>query len=123
MSSKSNLIKIRPIKSEEDYQAALKRIDEIFDAGEDTPEFDELDILATLVEKYEDKNFPILPPEPVEAIKFRMEQMGITQTELAKIIGANRASEILNKKRSLSLEIIKKLHHELKIPVELLLSL
>src|SRR6185295_2856642 len=102
MSSKNNMIKIRPIKTEKDYEQALKRIDEIFDSEEGTLEFDELDILATIVEKYEDEHSPILPPDPIEAIKFCMEQMGISKNDLARIIGANRASEILNKKRGLS---------------------
>ncbi|MFN8672912.1 MAG: helix-turn-helix domain-containing protein [Candidatus Sericytochromatia bacterium] len=118
----STKILISPIKTEEDYENALIRIEEIFDSEINTPEFDELDILTTLVQKYEEKHYPILPPSPVDAIKFKMEEMGITQTELAKIIGANRISEILNNKRKLSLNIIKKLHDKLKIPLEILLE-
>jgi HTH-type transcriptional regulator/antitoxin HigA len=121
MSTQTNLIKVKPIKNEEDYENTLARIDEIFDAKEGTTEADELDILVTLVERYEGVHYPMLPPEPIEAIKFRMEQLGMTQADLAKIIGANRASEILHRKRKLSIEMIKKLHKELKISVEILL--
>ena len=118
----STKILIKPIKTEEDYESTLKRIEEIFDSEPNTPEFDELDILTTLVEKYEEKHYPILPPSPVEAIKFKMEEMGVTQVELAKIIGANRVSEILNNKRKLSINIIKKLHEKLRIPLDILLQ-
>ena len=114
---------IRPIKTEEDYQSALARLEEIFDAKPDTPEGDELEILAMLIENYEDIHFPIEAPDPIEAIKFRMEQMGLTQTDLAEMIGyRSRASEILNRKRKLTLEMIRKLSSALKIPTEVLVQ-
>ncbi|MBC7473497.1 MAG: helix-turn-helix domain-containing protein [Candidatus Sericytochromatia bacterium] len=114
-------VSINPIKNEHDYENALKRIDELWGSEINTHKGDELDILITLTEKYEDDNFPILPPDPIEAIKFRLEQMGLSQKDLAKLIGSNRASEIMNKKRRLTIDMIKKLHNELKIPAEALL--
>jgi len=90
------------IKTEEDYQNALKRIEKIFDAPEKSPEGEESEILSILLEKYEDTNFPIESPDPIEAIKFRMEQSDMTRTELANIIGyKSRVSEILNRRRKL----------------------
>lgn len=115
-------VSVSPIKNELDYQNSLKRVEELWGAELNTKNGDELDILITLVEKYEDDNFPILPPDPIEAIKFRLEQMGLSQKDLAKIIGPNRASEVLNRKRSLTIDMIKKLHKELKIPAEVLLA-
>lgn len=114
---------IRPIKTKKDYEAALDRIDELWDAKANTPEGDELDILATLVEAYEINNFEILPPDPVEAIKFRMEQMGLKKSDLAPILGGrNRVSEILRRKRNLTVKMIKALHDKLNIPAESLIS-
>lgn len=113
---------IRPIKTKKYYQQALNRLEVIFDAKKSSPEGDELEVLGILIEKYEDEKFPINFPNPVEAIKFRMEQMGYTQTDLAKVIGLkSRSSEILNKKRKLSLEMIRQLHDKLKIPTEVLI--
>ena len=89
---------IKPIKTKKNYQEALKRIEWIWGALPGTPESDELDILATLVEKYEEANYAIVAPNPVEAIKFRMEQMGMDKKDLTKIIGANRVSELFSKK-------------------------
>ncbi|MEL6672062.1 MAG: helix-turn-helix domain-containing protein [Bacteroidota bacterium] len=114
---------LRPIKTEADYQQALLRLEEIFDAKLGTPEGDELEILGYLIEKYEDANFPIPPADPIEAIKFRMEQLGLKQKDLAEIIGyKSRVSEILNRKRKLTLEMIRKLHARLKIPTEILIQ-
>jgi HTH-type transcriptional regulator/antitoxin HigA len=114
---------IKLIKSEQDYQEAMKRLDEIFDASINTPEGDELEILSLLIEQYENDHFPIDLPDPIEAIKFRMEQMGYTQNDLAKIIGLkSRASEILNKKRKLTLEMIRQIHKSFKIPTEVLIQ-
>jgi HTH-type transcriptional regulator / antitoxin HigA len=114
---------LRPIKNEQDYNLALERLEMIFDAKKGTPEGDELEILGMLIEKYEDEHFPIDFPDPIEAIKFRMEQMGYTQSDLAKIIGLkSRASEILNKKRKLTLEMIRSLHDIMKIPTEVLIQ-
>ena len=86
------------LKTKKNYQETLKRIERIWDALPGTPESDELDILATLVEKYEEANYAIAAPDPVEAIKFRMEQIGMDKKDLAKIIGANRVSELFSKK-------------------------
>ena len=114
---------ITPIKTEEDYKNALARVEEIMDAAPDSEEGAELDVLATLVDAYEAKNFPIESPDPVEAIKFRMEQMGIKRKDLESILGGrSRVSEVLSGKRSLSLPQIKKLHKNLNIPYENLLG-
>lgn len=114
---------IKPIKTKKDYEAALNRINDLWDAKTDTPEGDELDILATLVEAYETKNFEISTPDPVEAIKFRMEQMGLKKSDLAPILGGrNRVSEILRHKRNLTVKMIKALHEKLDIPAESLIS-
>jgi HTH-type transcriptional regulator/antitoxin HigA len=101
----------------------MLRLENIFDAKKGTPKGDELEILSLLIEKYEDEKFPIDLPDPVEAIKFRMEQMGMTQTDLANIVGQkSRASEILNRKRKLSLEMIRQLHQQWHIPTEVLVQ-
>ncbi len=114
---------IKPIKSKKDYEEALRRLDTLFDAKKGTPKGDELEILSILIEKYEDEHFPIDLPDPVEAIKFRMEQNGLTQTDLANVVGQkSRASEILNRKRKLSLEMIRQLHKEWHIPTEVLVQ-
>ena len=114
---------IRPIKSHEDYVNALSRIDDLMDAESDTEAGAELDVLATLVDVYESKNFPIEYPDPVEAIKFRMEQMGMDRKALEEYLGSkSRVSEVLNRKRELSLTQIRKLHSGLKIPLENLLG-
>jgi HTH-type transcriptional regulator/antitoxin HigA len=114
---------IKPIKTEEDYNEALVRLEVIFDAPENSPEGDELQILGMLIENYENEHFVIGLPDPIEAIKFRMEQMGYTQADLAGIIGLkSRASEILNRKRKLSLEMIRKLHEKMNIPTDVLVQ-
>lgn len=114
---------IKPIKTKKDYNEVLIRIDKIFDAKPNTKLGDELDILATLVERYEKEHYPIDLPDPIEAIKFRMEQMGYTQNDLASLIGLkSRASEILNKKRKLTLDMIRKLSNALSIPAEVLVK-
>jgi HTH-type transcriptional regulator/antitoxin HigA len=114
---------VKPIKTEKDYQQALARLEVIFNSKKDTPEGDELEILTILIEKYENEHFPIDFPDPIEAIKFRMEQLGYNQAELAEIVGLkSRASEILNKKRKLSLEMIRQLHESLKIPTDVLIQ-
>jgi HTH-type transcriptional regulator / antitoxin HigA len=112
-------MKIKLIKSEEDYQESLKRLEVIFDAPADTPAGDEAEILTILIEKFEDEHYQIDTPDPIEAIKFRMEQMDIDNKELARIIGyRSRVSELLNRKRKLTLPMIRRLHQELKIPYE-----
>jgi HTH-type transcriptional regulator/antitoxin HigA len=114
---------IRPIKTEQDYNNSIRRIEELWGAKKDTAEGDELDLLITLVESYEIKHYPIAPPDPVDAIKFRMEQMDMTKADLVKYIGSqSRVSEILNRKRTLTLKMVKSLYRGLKIPADILLA-
>src|SRR5690606_34101508 len=114
---------IKVIKTEEDYNQTLKRLEEIFHAPADSEEGDEAEILSTLVEKYEDEHYPIEAPDPIEAIKFRMEQMGMDNKDLAEIIGyKSRVSEIFSGKRKLSLKMIRNLHEKLNIPYESLMA-
>ncbi|MBK7129139.1 MAG: helix-turn-helix domain-containing protein [Crocinitomicaceae bacterium] len=114
---------IKPIKTKKDYQSALERLEKIFDAKKGSTEGDELEVLSILIEKYEDEHFPIGFPDPIEAIKFRMEQLGYNQTDLAKVVGLkSRASEILSKKRKLTLDMIRLIHDNLKIPTEVLIQ-
>src|SRR5680860_160826 len=114
---------IRPIKREQDYNSALSRVEELWGAKKDTPEGDELDLLVTLVESYEMKHYPIAPPDTIDAIKFSMEQMLITIAYIVKYLcSQSRVSEILNRKRSLTLGMIKSLYKGLKIPPEILLA-
>lgn len=114
---------IKPIKTKEDYNAALERLEVIFNAVPGTPESDELEILGILIEQFEKEHYPIDLPDPIEAIKFRMEQMGYTQSDLAEIIGQkSRASEILNRKRKLSLEMIRQISNKLHIPTDVLVQ-
>ena len=114
---------IRPIKTKKDYDKALKRIEELWGAKENTAAGDEFEILFTLVEVYENKHYPIPPPHPIEAIKFRLEQMGIDEKELTIILGGrSRKSEILSGRRKLSLNMIRELHDKLKIPAETLIA-
>jgi len=116
-------MQIQPIHTKKDYQKALDRIEDIFDAKPGTKEGNELEILGILVDEYEKKHFPIEDPKPVEAIRFRMEQLGLKQKDLAKILGSkSRASEILSGKRSLSLRQIKLLYKKLGIPAEILIQ-
>jgi HTH-type transcriptional regulator/antitoxin HigA len=116
-------MKIKVLKTEEEYNQALKRLEIIFDAPADTPQGDEAELLAILIEKYEDEHYPIEAPDPIEAIKFRMEQMNMDNNDLAKVIGyKSRVSEIFNHKRKLTLKMIKNLHEKLKIPYESLLT-
>lgn len=114
---------IKPIKTEHDYKLAMSRIDALMDAAPGTPECDELDVLAELVEAYENKHFPIELPDPVAAIRFRMEQQGLSQQDLVQFIGSrSKASEVLSGKRPLSLAMIRSLHKGLGIPAEVLLK-
>ena len=115
---------IRPIKSERDYELALQRIDDLMEAASGTPEGDELDILATIVSAYEDKHFPIDLPDPVEAILFRMEQMGLQRKDLEPLLGGrSKVSEVLNRKRGLSIRMIRELHATMNIPLENLVGI
>ncbi len=114
---------IKPIKTEHDYKDALKRLEAIFDSAPNTIEGDELEILGVLIDNYEKIHFPIDLPDPIEAIKFRMEQLDYSNQDLAKIIGLkSRVSEILNKKRKLSINMIRKLHEALSIPTDVLVQ-
>ena len=116
-------MEIRPIKTEQDYNDSIKRIEELWGAKKDTPQGDELDLLVTLVESYEIKHFPIAPPDPVDAIKFRMEQMDMTRADMVKYLGSqSRVSEVLNRKRKLTLRMVKSLYKGLRIPAEILLA-
>lgn len=116
-------MKLKPIKTEQDYHQSLERLEKIFDAVPGTKEGDELEILGILIENYENEHYAIELPDPIEAIKFRMEQLDYSQNDLAKVIGLkSRASEILNRKRKLSLEMIRKLTEKLHIPSEVLIQ-
>ena len=113
---------IEPVKTENDYDRALARIESLMGAAADTPEGDELDMLLLIVKAYEDKHHPIDPPDPIEAILFRMDQMGLNRNDLVPLIGSkSKVSEVLNYKRPLSLNMIRKFHNELKIPSDVLL--
>jgi HTH-type transcriptional regulator/antitoxin HigA len=116
-------MEIRPIKTEQDYNTSIHRIEVLWGAKKDTLQGDELDLLVTLVESYEMKHYPIAPPDPVDAIKFRMEQMDMTKADLVQYIGSqSRVSEILNGKRKLTLGMIKSLYKGLRIPADILLA-
>ena len=114
---------IKPIRNDQDLQATFRRLEVIFQAEAGTPESDEMEILAALIEAYENKHYQIDPADPIDAIKFRMEQQGLTPRDLEPYIGSSgRVSEVLNRRRSLSLVMIKRLHDGLRIPYESLLS-
>jgi len=114
---------IKPIKTKADYEIALARTMELMDAELDTPEGDELDVLGILIEAYESKNFPISKPNPIETIRFRMEQYGLKDKDLVPYIGhTGRVSEVLNYRRKLTLPMIRKLHEGLNIPTESLVQ-
>ena len=114
---------LKLIKTKKDYQNALDRLEVIFDARPGTTEGDELEILGILIDKYEKENYPIDFPDPIEAIKFRLEQLGYSQSDLANVVGLkSRASEILNKKRKLTLQMIRNLHETLHIPTDVLIQ-
>ena len=117
------MINIKPIKTEADYDIALARVNNLMDAKPDSPEGDELDVLVTLIEKYEALHYPIDVPNPVEAIRFRMDQYDLKDKDLIPYIGqSGRVSEILSFKRKLTLSMIRKLHSGLKIPTESLIQ-
>lgn len=114
---------IRPIRTKRDHERALRRIETLMDAELGTEEGDELEVLATLVEAFEEKHFPVDTADPVDAILFRMEQQGLDRKDLEAFIGSrHRVSEILNRKRGLSLEMIRRLHAGLGIPLEVLVG-
>lgn len=114
---------LKLIKTKKDYQTAMARLENIFDAKPGTANGDELEVLALLVDKYEQEHYPIDFPDPIEAIKFRLEQLGYNQSDLANVVGLkSRASEILNKKRRLTLDMIRNLHDTLHIPTDVLIQ-
>lgn len=114
---------IKPIRNEQDYETALLRAEELMDAKPNTEAFDELEILSTLIESYEAKHYAIDAPDPIEAIKFRMEQEGLIQNDLVALFGnKSRVSEVLNRKRKLTIDMIRNLHNQLNIPFENLLG-
>jgi HTH-type transcriptional regulator / antitoxin HigA len=123
MQQKFKYMTLRLLKTKKDYQTALDRLEVIFDAKPGTPQGDELEVLGMLIDKYERENYPINFPDPIEAIKFRMEQLGYSQSDLANVVGLkSRASEILSKKRKLTLDMIRNLHDTLHIPTDVLIQ-
>jgi HTH-type transcriptional regulator / antitoxin HigA len=117
-----NMDALRPIRTEADYQAALAEIERLWGARLGTPEGDRLDVLATLIDAYEAEHDPVDPPDPIEAIRVRMEQQGLTRKDLERVLGTRtRVSEILNRKRSLSIGMIRRLHAELGISADVLI--
>lgn len=117
------MMEIRPIKTEKDYEQALERLELIFDATPDSKEGDEAEILSLLIENYENKYYPIEAPDPIEAIKIRMEEMSLKQKDLVGIIGGkSRVSEILNKKKKLTVEMIRELERVLNISASVLVK-
>jgi HTH-type transcriptional regulator/antitoxin HigA len=116
-------MEIRPIRTQTDYQEALREIELLFDAEPNTPEYDQLDVLSTLVEAYEKVHFPIEIPDPIEAIQYYMDTGGWSRRDLEPCLGSRaRVSEVLSRKRSLTLEMIRKLNQELGIPAEILIQ-
>ena len=114
---------IKPIKTRADYTEALQAVENLMNAKIDTPDGDSLDVLVTLIEAYEEKHYPILPPEPVEAIIHQMESQGLSRKDLIPFLGSRaRVSEILNKKRALSINMIRKLQNGLGISAEILIK-
>jgi HTH-type transcriptional regulator/antitoxin HigA len=115
---------IRPIKTENDYNAALKEAEQLFNAAPESPEGDRLEVLATLIEAYEEKHYPIPLPDPVEAILYQIESRGLSRRDLVPFIGSRaRVSEVLNRKRPLTIGMIRKLHRGLGIPAEVLIQM
>ncbi|MGM0479682.1 MAG: helix-turn-helix domain-containing protein [Bacteroidota bacterium] len=116
-------MRLKPIKNEKDYQNALERLEVIFDASIDTREGDEAEILSLLIENYENEHYPIEPPDPIEAIKIRMEELNMRQKDLVGIIGGkSRVSEILNRKKRLTVDMIRELERSLQISASVLVN-
>ena len=114
---------IKPVRTKRDYAAALKTVETLMHAKAGSADGDHLDVLVTLIQAYEEKHFPMLPPDPVEAIKFIMEQRGLTVQDLVPVFGrTNRAYEVLNRSRPLSLAMIRKLHSDFGIPADVLIA-
>jgi HTH-type transcriptional regulator / antitoxin HigA len=113
---------LKPIKTRADYEGALAEMERLWGAKSGTPAGDRLDILATLVDAYESQHFPMDPPDPIEAIKFRMEQQGLTRKDLEALLGTRtRVAEVLNRRRGLSINMIRRLHEKLGISAEVLI--
>src|SRR5262252_1033721 len=113
---------VKPIRTNADYERALKEVERLWGAKAGTPTGDRLDVLATLIDAYEAEHYPLDPPDPIEAIKFRMEQQGLTRRDLEDIIGTRtRIAEVLNRKRGLSIGMIRRLHRRLGISAEVLI--
>src|SRR5438067_8054584 len=118
-----SFMSIRPIRTEADYQATLSEIERLFDAPRDSPEADRLEVLTTLVEAYEARHFPIPAPDPVEALHYYLESRGLSRRDLEPYLGSRaRVAEVLNRKRTLSLEMIRRLHSGLGIPADVLIQ-
>lgn len=117
------MLNIKVIKTEQEYEAALRAIDQIFGAKPGTPDGDRFELLSVLIDLYEQKHHPIEAPDPIEAIKFRMDQMGMTVSDLGAVLGyKSRASEILSRKRKLTLPMMRRLHEKMGIPADILLQ-
>ena len=113
---------LKPIKTEADYRAALEEVEQLWGAPSGTPQGDRLDVLATLIDAYESEHYPMDPPDPIEAIKFRMEQQGLTRKDLEGILGSRtRVAEVLNRRRGLSINMIRRLHEKFGISAEVLI--
>ncbi len=113
---------LKPLKTEKDYEAALREIERVWGARLGTPEGNRLDILATLIDVYESEHYPMDPPDPIEAIRFRMEQQGLSRKDLESVLGTRtRVSEVLNRKRALSINMIRRLHDKLGISASVLI--
>lgn len=113
---------LKPIRTEADHDAALAEVERLWGAKSGTPEGDRLDLLATLIDVYETRTYPMDPPDPIEAIQFRMEQLGLTRKDLEPLIGTRaRVAEVMNRKRSLSIDMIRRLHEQLGISAEVLI--
>ena len=116
------MIELKPIRTKADYRKALAEVERLWGAKSGTQEGDRLDILATLIDAYEAEHYPIDPPDPIEAIKFRMEQQGLSRKDLEPLIGTRtRVAEVLNRKRNLSIGMIRRLHDRLGISAEVLI--
>jgi HTH-type transcriptional regulator/antitoxin HigA len=113
---------VKPIRTDADYETAMAEVERLWGSKLGTPEGDRLDVLATLIDAYESRHHPIDPPDPIEAIKFRMEQQGLTRKDLVAILGTRtRVAEVLNRRRGLSISMIRRLHEQLGISAEVLI--
>jgi HTH-type transcriptional regulator/antitoxin HigA len=114
---------VKPIRTEADYNAALAEVERLWGAKSGTPKGDRLDVLATLIDAYENAHYPMDPPDPIEAIKFRMEQQSLTRKDLEGIVGSRtRIAEVLNRRRALSINMIRRLHEKLGISTDILIQ-